>query len=417
MNIYYVSNAGCDANDGLTPETAWKTIQKVNASIEGGDKVCFRRGDTFYGRLNPKPGISMGSPTAYTAYGGGRKPILSQYKIAHADAWEKHDEHVWKLDLMNTANYDGNTSELTANVGFIKVSGRIFAFKRFIYEEIEKQWDFYCDEQYVYVYSDENPASLSDDIRFACQIGCIGFTDNLSVTNIIINGTGAHGISGVVNGAYIADCEFCEIGGSRLGGQERGEKLNTVRYGNGVETWSNSSDVTVERCKFTEIYDVAITMQGTEVRKPWKNMWFRDNLMWNCQQCFEIWSSGTEPGTGFVDCHFENNTCIDSGYCWGYEVRPNKDCSSHLLLYGLQCPLCDIRIKGNRFINARVATIYKSGGFKEIPDDYILEDNVIVRPDGQPVAWCTGKEAPEEYAAFEAKIAANNKIIDRDNYR
>ncbi|MBQ2746663.1 MAG: hypothetical protein IJF35_02995, partial [Clostridia bacterium] len=33
-NIYYVSNDGDDNNDGLTPETAWKTIDRVNANFK-----------------------------------------------------------------------------------------------------------------------------------------------------------------------------------------------------------------------------------------------------------------------------------------------------------------------------------------------------------------------------------------------
>ena len=43
---YYVSNAGDDANDGLTPETAWATLKKVSdTQINEGDAVLFKRGD------------------------------------------------------------------------------------------------------------------------------------------------------------------------------------------------------------------------------------------------------------------------------------------------------------------------------------------------------------------------------------
>ena len=30
-DVYYVSNDGCDENNGLTPECAWKTLKKVSA--------------------------------------------------------------------------------------------------------------------------------------------------------------------------------------------------------------------------------------------------------------------------------------------------------------------------------------------------------------------------------------------------
>lgn len=42
---YYVSNNGDDGNDGLSPETAWSTLDRVNnASLKYGDAVFFERG-------------------------------------------------------------------------------------------------------------------------------------------------------------------------------------------------------------------------------------------------------------------------------------------------------------------------------------------------------------------------------------
>jgi len=67
MAKYYIASNGCDCRDGLTPETAWKTIDKANRTIAGGDTVCFRRGDTFYGHIQPVKGIDPDHPTAYTA--------------------------------------------------------------------------------------------------------------------------------------------------------------------------------------------------------------------------------------------------------------------------------------------------------------------------------------------------------------
>ena len=128
-------------------------------------------------------------------------------------------------------------------------------------------------------------------------------------------GTGAHGLQGTVHNATIRNCEFHEIGGSELS-----YVLKETRYGNGIECWTDSSDVLVENCRFSGIYDVAITMQGNEVTQGWTNMIFRNNVIWNCQQCFEIWSLGDLPNPGFKNCVFENNVCIDSGYGWSYEV-------------------------------------------------------------------------------------------------
>ena len=63
---YYVSNSGSDENDGLSPETAWKTLKKVSdAEFNCNDAVLFCRGDIFRGSVNTRSGVSYG------AYGEG----------------------------------------------------------------------------------------------------------------------------------------------------------------------------------------------------------------------------------------------------------------------------------------------------------------------------------------------------------
>lgn len=411
MSIYYVSNNGCDCKDGLTPETAWATIAKVNETIKGGDVVKFRCGDTFYGRLQPPAGIDPDHRTTYESYGEGKKPVVSQYKIIKPEAWVETDKNVWRVDLSDTANFTGNVTNINNNIGFMKIDGKIYGKKVFKLEDLDTQWDFYNDDEgkcYAWVKSEKNPAELAKEIKLACCIGCVGFTDNLAVHGIVFNGTGGHGISGVTHYAHIADCEFHEIGGSRLIGYPN----PTTRYGNGVETWANSNNVTVERCRFSEIYDVAITMQGRPVKTSWVNMYFINNVMWNCLQCFEIWSSGDVPDTGFVNCHFEGNTCIDTGYCWAYDVRPNKQVSVPLLLYGLQCPLCDITVAHNTFSRSKIATIFKSDGVPAFPKDYKIYDNIIIRDAGQDIIYRDKSTSDEDYAAFLKMIEDNNDVRD-----
>ncbi|MBQ3201169.1 MAG: hypothetical protein IJB22_04520, partial [Clostridia bacterium] len=92
---YYVSNDGDDNNDGLTPETAWRTLKKV-AEVNGfwgdapllkaGDIVFFRRGDVF--RMNEigwDPYLADEAAlhlkvdgVTYSAYGEGEKPIFTE---------------------------------------------------------------------------------------------------------------------------------------------------------------------------------------------------------------------------------------------------------------------------------------------------------------------------------------------------
>ena len=409
MATYYISTSGCDTNDGLSPATPWQSIQKINSSIKCGDTVCFKRGESFFGKIRAPKGNDTQTPTTYKSYGEGTKPTVSQYKTAHNDAWESIGNDVWRIDLSDVSKFDGNVTELDTNVGFMKVSGNIKPWKRFELDKLSEQWDFYNDKQYVYVKSNENPALLSNDIKFACNIICMPFADNILVEDIIFTGSGAHGISGSVNHATVRNCEFHEFGGSELTTHFR----PGVRYGNGVECWTDSSDVLVENCKFSNIYDVALTMQGNNVTKGWVNMTFRNNVIWNCQQGFEIWSEGKLENTGFQNCVFENNVCMDSGFSWGHEVRANKQCSSHLLLYQLECPLCDVTVRNNTFYNARVSPIVKSGGPKEMPRDYKISGNLFLIKPNQELIYRKGF-SDEEYGAFYKKLAKENSIVESE---
>ena len=76
---YYVdSAAGDDAAAGTSPQTAWRSLAKVNAAeLRPGDVVRFKRGGLWRGSLVPRSG-EPGNPVTYTSYGTGTKPILQQ---------------------------------------------------------------------------------------------------------------------------------------------------------------------------------------------------------------------------------------------------------------------------------------------------------------------------------------------------
>lgn len=78
---YYVSSIGSDASDGLTPDSAWQTISKVNAAnLQPGDSVLFRRGDVWRQMLQPATSGTAGNPITFGAYGTGTRPISAQIR-------------------------------------------------------------------------------------------------------------------------------------------------------------------------------------------------------------------------------------------------------------------------------------------------------------------------------------------------
>jgi hypothetical protein len=76
--VYYVDAAnGSDANDGLTPEKPWKTINKVNNSIfVPGDSILFKRGKTWRETLTPPSHGASGNNIMFGAYGTGDPPKI-----------------------------------------------------------------------------------------------------------------------------------------------------------------------------------------------------------------------------------------------------------------------------------------------------------------------------------------------------
>jgi Right handed beta helix region/Secretion system C-terminal sorting domain len=76
-SYYADAVSGNDANNGLSANTAWQTINKINRStFKAGDNILFKCGQTFYGALRPaNSGLNYGS------YGSGAKPVISGITI------------------------------------------------------------------------------------------------------------------------------------------------------------------------------------------------------------------------------------------------------------------------------------------------------------------------------------------------
>lgn len=416
MSIYYVSQQGLDTNDGLTPETAWKTIDKVNATVKASDEIRFRRGDTFYGRIDTPNGTDPEKPTVYTSYGEGARPVISAYKVIRKGAWTKHADNVYKIDLTNTELFDGCVDD-NGNAGIIKADGKLYGNKLFALDALAKQWDFYTsdeDNKTLFVYSEKCPDEIADEIKICCRTACLTVHNCVRVTEIAFIGSGAcciHGSS--LRHVYIGHCDIHEVGGSRLDGFGT---LNNTRYGNGIEWWSDSRYCIVEYCNFSEIYDVAMSLQGPQTAgQKWEECHFSHNTVWNCSQAFEIWSNGFDEGTGFFGCSFDHNVCYSCGDGWAGNIRGGQTVRCPLLMYQMENPTCDMSIYGNTFINSRYYTMVNGYGYKKTPEDYKIYDNIIIRPEGQPFA-CHAPEEEEEYKEYEKKIAEKNRIFEDMKY-
>ncbi len=229
---YYVSEDGNDANDGKSPEKAWKTLEKVSsASLKSGDGVFFKRGDTFRGQLVAQSGVT------YSAYGEGAKPNLygslknysedSSFWV-HVSGKKYVSKETFDLDVGLIVFNDGEawTKKKADGINGGSVSSDLEMYHNPRTKKIE-----------LYSNTDPNTRFTSTEICFDKHIVTNGSTTvkNVVIDNLCIKYTGAHGVGfgKDTNGLTVQNCEIGWIGGSL---QRTGN--DPVRYGNGVEIYN-----------------------------------------------------------------------------------------------------------------------------------------------------------------------------------
>lgn len=98
---YYISEKGADFNSGLTPENPIKTIKQLNRiNLQKGDAVFFERGYTY---RTPNEAIIVKPFVTYSAYGNGKKPVLTRARenSSKKEYWKlyhggKNGEKIWQ---------------------------------------------------------------------------------------------------------------------------------------------------------------------------------------------------------------------------------------------------------------------------------------------------------------------------------
>ena len=100
---YYVDPAGSNANDGLSPQTAWRTLLKVGIStFQPGDQILFKRDAVWNEWLTPLSSGTAGNPIKFDAYGNGRPPeFTGRYQTKVSD-WTNTSGSVWQATLNAT---------------------------------------------------------------------------------------------------------------------------------------------------------------------------------------------------------------------------------------------------------------------------------------------------------------------------
>ena len=421
---YFVdAEGGHDGQPGTSEKLAWQTLERVNSTrLKPGDRVRFKSGQVWRGSLKVQPG-AKDAPVTYTSYPGTGKNadwkprIIRSVDLTDPALWRSAGRNIWKT-LPAPDGADGRVVSIGADVGNIILMNRgedkkRAGFKRWAVEELKTQGDFFSSPlspgpgpRTLYFYSEKNPAERYSMIEAAPKINTITMNrpEWFVLDGLAFGYTSAHGIGGAnAKNVQIRACDFFWIGGGHLY-MENGVP---VRYGNGVELWCEASDCVVERCRFWQIYDTAMTNQGNEKCRVNHIVW-RENTVYLCEQAYEIWFSSPEAEiAGLV---YENNRSFDCGFGWGHEQRPFKN-GTHLLAYRLEPKKIDIHYRNNQFCHSANELIwFFNARLNEIDCTRNVYWQDGPEPEKQPLFTWSGIKAPG--VAFDAYKAKTRNDAD-----
>ena len=100
---YYLdASSGDDARSGLTPENAWRTLEKVNATVfKPGDEILLKRSDRWQGTLHPLGSGTPEKPIRLGSYGNGPRPLLDG---GPGSALLLHNQDAWVIEGLEMTN-------------------------------------------------------------------------------------------------------------------------------------------------------------------------------------------------------------------------------------------------------------------------------------------------------------------------
>ena len=335
---YYISPAGDDSADGLSPERAWKSLAPLHPEtgcLQAGDTVRFERGGVYRGCTRLVSGVR------YADYGVGALPQIygSRRNYAAAELWEEISKNLWQIRL------DG-----LPDVGNIVFDhGRAFGMKRLtatLQDDLEFTHDTAAGVLTLCLRAG-NPGAVFSDIELCSNETILrgqAHTTDVQIENLCIRYGGAHGIA-FSNGAENITVRGCEIG--YIGGSMLDE---TVRYGNGFEVVDNCRHILVENNYVYQCYDAGLTHQSSYPPGcVQRDIVFRRNHVETCNYNIEYYVSSEN---GWIeDTVYEENYLQNAGYGFGSvnRIGSNPGMLAHICCYVRRMPCRHFVIRNNIF--------------------------------------------------------------------
>lgn len=254
---------------------------------------------------------------------------------------------LWRMesDPRHTLPYDAGI--------FIADHGKAWGVKKWSLDALKKPLDFWDDRAHerVFVRFDGNPAAAFRSIELAMTSHVVqqGGCHDVVYDGLCVRYTGAHGWGGGnTRNIVIRNCDVYWIGGGLQYWKVRKDGTRyPVRFGNGIEFWGHCVNNLVERNRIWQVYDAALTNQTNGDPKPETDVVWRDNVIWQAEYSFEYWNHDLRSHTANI--LFEHNTCVDAGYCYSHDQRPDVN-GAHLMFYDNAAPTTNFVVRNNVFV-------------------------------------------------------------------
>ncbi|HZQ17174.1 MAG TPA: right-handed parallel beta-helix repeat-containing protein [Terriglobales bacterium] len=144
---YYVDPAGSNGNDGLSPQTPWRTLLKVGIStFSPGDVILFKRDAIWNEWLTPPSSGTAGNLIKFDAYGNGQPPEFTGRYVTTSAQWTNTLGSVWQITL--------SAAQAISQLKFVQF-GSIWGNLQISQAALAHNRDWYYDSgtQDLYVYS------------------------------------------------------------------------------------------------------------------------------------------------------------------------------------------------------------------------------------------------------------------------
>lgn len=248
---YYVAANGDDANNGTSPSTPWKSINKINStSFAPGDVILFRRGDTWREQLNLSSSGSAGNPITFSAYGTGEDPIINGADII--TGWTRSSGNIWSVRNPN----------VTPTRAAVAIDGVVYNEVTSM-GELNSANEYFISSGVVYVWSSTDPNTRKAEVskRDYCivadaykKIHHVNF-DHLQAWYAGNAGLALYGTEGQQFPGYCI-VDHCNFYGNRLhscvaydGHANDIFRNSSATYnGNGFYAWG-SDNLTISNCR------------------------------------------------------------------------------------------------------------------------------------------------------------------------